>query len=227
MKYLVADRIQQRLVRKFLDFKATGSIGVAPEPTLLAFEMDPVYTCGRRQIGRLTQQEIDFYKTGERNGQTSEFHETMRGGHVTFHGPGQLVMYPIIDLRVAGLKVRDYICQVEGSIIELLETKYNLPAKRTAETGVWLDENRKIASIGVHVRRSVTSHGLGLNVCMDPYWFDRIVACNLPNARLVSINDYTPADVTTVSRQLAEILSRRLGFSLKERPASDLFNFVE
>lgn len=214
-------------MRKFLDFKALGSNGVAPKPTILAFEMDPVYTCGRRQIGQVSQQEIDFYKSGERNGQRAEFHETQRGGHVTFHGPGQLVMYPIIDLRAAKLTVRDYICQLEGSIIELLQTKYDLPAQRTKETGVWLDDKHKIASLGVHVRRSVTSHGLGLNVNLDKYWFDRIVACNLPDAQLVSISDYTPADLTTVSRQLAEIFSKRLGFDLQEQPASDIYKLVE
>lgn len=221
---MAAEKIQQRLVRKFLDFKAAGSTGVAPTPTILAFEMDPVYTCGRRQIGQFSQAEIDFYTSGERNGQRAEFHETQRGGHVTFHGPGQLVMYPIIDLRAAKLTVRDYICRVEGSIIELLQTKYNLPAQRTKETGVWLDETHKIASLGVHVRRSVTSHGLGLNVNLDKYWFDRIVACNLPDAQLVSINDYTKADLPTVSRQLAEILSQKLGFDLEEQPASDVYN---
>lgn len=208
ISYMNAERIQQAHARLMLDAKSSKTEG--PGAALFAFEMEPVYTCGRRQVGNMTREEIEHYKD---NGK-AEFVETLRGGHVTFHGPGQVVMYPVVDLRALGIKVRDYVCKLEGGIIDVLE-KYNLEGKRTHDTGVWLDDRRKIASIGIHVRRSITSHGIGLNVSTDHYWFDRIVACNLPEARVVDICDYTPdALVGQVADDLAQIYADKFGLEL-------------
>jgi lipoate-protein ligase B len=175
--YEHASTIQEAYVRRWLDFKAArGTTGVAPQPLLLAFEMNPVYTCGRRQVGRLSLDEIEYLKA---DGQ-AEFIEAQRGGQTTFHGPGQLVLYPIIDLKSFGIQVRCYVRLLETTIIETLES-YGIKAFCTEDTGVWVSNTEKIAAIGIHVRRSITSHGLALNVNTDPFWFNRIVACGLPD----------------------------------------------
>lgn len=187
--------------------------------SLLAFEMDPVYTFGRRQLGKMSKAEIARISDHNR----ADVVETLRGGYTTFHGPGQIVMYPILDLPALGIRLRDYIANVELAIIDTLKI-YGINARTTENTGVWLDEKRKIASIGVRVRRGVTTHGLALNVRTDSYWFDRIVPCNLPNVKLVSMCDYVNADLATVSQQLTFILARRLNLVPVVENSSDILD---
>src|SRR5215472_16933477 len=106
------------------------------------------------------------------------FHPTDRGGDVTYHGPGQLVGYPILDLREWKRDVGAYVRAVEQTIIDTL-ADYGIAAGRIPKlTGVWVGE-RKIASIGVHLSRWVTSHGFALNVSTDLSYFQYIVPCGL------------------------------------------------
>jgi lipoate-protein ligase B len=112
--------------------------------------------------------------------------EVERGGDVTFHGPGQLVGYPIIDLKRHKQDLHWYLRQVEEMLIGALST-LGIPAGRVAKyTGVWTN-GRKIASIGVHARDWVTWHGFALNVSTELSYFDLIVPCGIPDVRMTSV----------------------------------------
>ena len=134
-----------------------------------------------------------------------------RGGDVTYHGPGQLVGYPILDLEVQGRgrDVHRYLRQLEGVLIETL-ADFGVPAlRRPGYTGVWLDERRKIASIGVGVRRWVTLHGFALNVADDVRGFDAIVACGLRDVEMTSLAAMAgPVDFAEVETRVEEHLRK-------------------
>jgi lipoyl(octanoyl) transferase len=147
----------------------------------------------------------------------------MRGGQTTFHGPGQLVAYPIIDLRTHKLTPRDYVCLLEKSLIATC-AKYGIKAMTTEHTGVWTSPDDKIAAIGVHMRRNITSHGIGLNVNTDLWWFDRIVACGLEGKRATSftregVRGKEVGDVGDA--YVAEIAERLLGVEGVEKAGEE------
>ncbi|KAH9868419.1 hypothetical protein J1614_007491 [Plenodomus biglobosus] len=175
--YATAARIQERLVARFLASKPPSN-APAPSPHIITAQFQPVYTCGRREVGTVSTEQQDFLCANGR----AEFVEALRGGQTTFHGPGQLVAYPIIDLRTHKLTPRSYVCLLEKSIIATC-ARYGIKAMTTEHTGVWTSQDDKIAAIGVHMRRNITSHGIGLNVNTDLWWFDRIVACGLEGKR--------------------------------------------
>ena len=179
-RYLHASHLQDILVRDLLTSKANPSLSVPP-PSVITAEFHPVYTCGRREIGTVDTQQQTYLRTHGR----AEFHEALRGGQTTFHGPGQLVAYPIIDLKRHKLTPRCYVHFLEDVLIKTCG-RYGLEAMRTEHTGVWTSPERKIAAIGVHLRRNVTSHGIGLNVSTDLWWFERIVACGLADKEATS-----------------------------------------
>jgi lipoyl(octanoyl) transferase len=119
-------------------------------------------------------------------GPPRELFEVERGGDVTFHGPGQLVGYPIIDLKRHRLDLHWYLRQVEEALIRTLAA-YSIPAERNPGfTGVWT-RGRKIASIGVHAREWVTWHGFALNVTTDLSYFDLIIPCGIDGVTMTSI----------------------------------------
>lgn len=109
-----------------------------------------------------------------------------RGGQATYHGPGQLVGYPIIDLRRCGQDLHRYLRWIEALLIETLSSFGVSAQTRAGLTGVWIDD-RKIASIGVGVRHWITMHGFALNVCGDLAPFDQIVPCGIANVTMTSI----------------------------------------
>ncbi|KAL6712452.1 hypothetical protein ACN47E_000329 [Coniothyrium glycines] len=180
VSYATAARLQERLVARFLASKPP-SHAAAPPPHIITAQFTPVYTCGRREIGAISAEQQDFLRANGR----AEFVEAMRGGQTTFHGPGQLVAYPILDLRTHKLTPRTYVCLLEKSLIAVC-AKYGIKASTTEHTGVWTSPDDKIAAIGVHMRRNITSHGVGLNINTDLSWFDRIVACGLQGKRTTS-----------------------------------------
>lgn len=184
--YLRASAIQDHLVRLNLDIKASKTATAAPPPTLLTFQTPPTYTCGRREIGSLSSAQIDHLRAGGK----AEFHEALRGGQTTFHGPGQLTAYLILSLQAHNLSPRTHVRLLEEAVVGTCR-EYSLSAHLTEHPGVWTgpgtDEDRKIASVGVHLRRNVSSHGIGLNVSIDLGWFDRIVACGLVGRKATSI----------------------------------------
>jgi lipoyl(octanoyl) transferase len=151
------------------------------EDILLLVEHDPVMTLGRStRPSSLPVAPADLPAHGV------EVHEIERGGDVTFHGPGQLVGYPIVDLQQLKPDLHWYLRELEGTLIEALAT-LGIPGQRSAgQTGVWVG-TRKIASIGVHVKKWVTFHGFALNVTTDLKYFDLIVPCGIDGVQMSSI----------------------------------------
>jgi lipoyl(octanoyl) transferase len=155
--------------------------GAIPEDMLLLVEHPPVVTLGRSAKTRNLVSSADFLAS-----KGVELFEVERGGDVTFHGPGQLVGYPIIDLKRHKLDLHWYLRQVEEALIRTLAA-YSIPAERNPGfTGVWT-KGRKIASIGVHARDWVTWHGFALNVTTDLSYFDLIIPCGIDGVTMTSI----------------------------------------
>lgn len=149
--------------------------------TLLLLEHPPTFTIGRKgDKGHLLINERYLSERG------IHFEVISRGGDITFHGPGQLVGYPIIDLNTKGRDVHKYLRGLEEFIVSLL-ADFNINANRIEGlTGVWVD-GHKIASIGVGVKRWITYHGFALNVNTDLSYFDMIVPCGIPDVKMASI----------------------------------------
>jgi lipoyl(octanoyl) transferase len=192
------------------------SQGAIPE-TVIFLEHPPVITVGRRTE---TNRELHIPENAE-----VEIAETDRGGKSTFHGPGQLVCYPILDLRHHGKDVKLYVRNLEEALIRTLAA-FEIEGERLEGlTGVWMTRPpRKIASIGVHVSRWVTTHGYALNVDLDPAPFTEwITACGLEDAafttmarelgRPLTVDDVRPAAVAAI----AEVFE----LELEELPAED------
>lgn len=175
--YAHASALQDRLVSALLAHKANPAESSPPEPAVITAQFNPVYTCGRREIGTISDQQR-AYLTQESDLGKADFHEALRGGQTTFHGPGQLVAYPILDLRRHRLTPRDYIRLLESTVMQTCSA-YGVNTLRTANPGVWVSEQDKVCAVGVHLRRNVSSHGIGLNVSTNLSWFERIVACGL------------------------------------------------
>jgi lipoyl(octanoyl) transferase len=176
--YDEARRAQKRI-------EAARLAGDLPD-VLLLLEHPPVYTKGRRsEPGELGMGE-DWYRM-----QGIEVCETDRGGRVTYHGPGQLVGYPIVSLRPYGDNVHEYVRGLERLMIESLAS-FDVEAEVIdGLTGVWVGgrppEGRKIGSIGVHVNRGVTTHGFAVNVNNDLQPFEWIVPCGIEGVRMTSL----------------------------------------
>lgn len=177
--YTRASRIQKLGVDHHLKFRAIKR-KITP-PQVLTFQTPPTYTCGRREVGKLTPEQIEHLRAGGE----ANFYEAQRGGQTTFHGPGQLTAYIICTLPHHGLKTREFVTLLEQSVIDTC-SYYGIAGKCTKDPGVWTENGDKIASVGVHVQRYVTSHGIALNVSPDLKWFDRIVACGLPDKKATS-----------------------------------------
>ena len=115
-----------------------------------------------------------------------ELFQTDRGGDVTYHGPGQLVGYPIINLKTMGLGIRSYVSNIEQLLIDVLyDYEINASIKKGL-TGVWV-EDRKIASIGIRVSQWITTHGFALNVNTDMNYFSNIISCGIDNVSMTSM----------------------------------------
>ena len=196
------------------------SQGAVPE-TVIFLEHPPVVTIGRR-----TETDVELHVP---DGAAVEIAETDRGGKSTFHGPGQLVCYPILDLGKHGKDVKRYVRDLEEALIRTLAA-FDLEGVRyEGLTGVWMPPRgglgpRKIASIGVHVSRWVTTHGYALNVDLDPAPFTEwITACGLEDAqfttmalelgRPIGVEDVRPAAIAAI----ADVFE----LQLDELPADD------
>lgn len=192
--YGAALELQLELVRQRQE-------GLIPDQLLL-LEHPHVITIGRNgkaehvlvSLERLRQQGIELWHTD-------------RGGDVTYHGPGQLVGYPIIDLKEWKRDVVAYVRALEEVLIRAL-LEFHIPATRRAGvTGVWV-EDRKIAAIGVHISRWVTYHGFALNVETDLRYFQYIVPCGLPNPVTSMRQEGSSASMETVSERVAHHFGR-------------------
>jgi lipoyl(octanoyl) transferase len=182
------------------------------EDQLLLLEHEPVYT-----IGRTPDRSSLSAPGGIRRGEVGAAHLPYplfvinRGGQATYHGPGQLMGYPIIDLRRCGQDLHKYLRWVEQSLIDLL-AKYGITAaRRESLTGVWVGD-RKIASIGVGVRHWITMHGFALNVCGDLSPFNPIVPCGINNVAMTSIEKETgtPVSVSCIAASLERLAPNQI-----------------
>ena len=192
------------------------SQGAIPD-TIVLLEHPPVVTLGRR-----TDEQAELHVPASAD---VELVETDRGGKSTFHGPGQLVAYPILDLKRHGRDVKQYVRNLEEALIRTIEP-FGLTGERIdGLTGVWLTRPpRKIASIGVHVSRWVTTHGYALNVDLDPAPFTEwITACGLEDATFTTIAREAgrPVTVDDVRPHAAAALAEVFDLELDELPAED------
>jgi lipoate-protein ligase B len=170
--------------------RARRQAGELPD-TMLLLEHPPVYTRGRRAGGHDLPFAESFYRA-----KGIDVADTDRGGKLTYHGPGQLVGYPIMAIDDVGR----YLRTIEAAIVDALAVEGIVARSRASEgidyTGVWV-QDRKIASIGVHVARGVTTHGFAVNVDNDLQPFSSVLACGLPDVQMTSIaheldNAHTP-----------------------------------
>lgn len=177
--------------------------------TVLLLEHPPVFTAGKR---------TDPHERPTDPGGAAVI-DVDRGGKITFHGPGQLVGYPIVRLP-DHVKVVDYVRRVEEALIAVCRDFDVTTARVPGRSGVWLQSDqrgpeRKIAAIGIRVSRGVTMHGFALNCDVDLGWYDRFVPCGIADAGVTSLSnelgrDVTVADVLpSVRRHLAELLAWR------------------
>ena len=176
---------------------------------LVLLEHPPVYTKGRRATADELPMGEDWYRM-----QGIQVIGTDRGGRVTYHGPGQLVGYPIVSLRPYRDDVHEYIRRMERVIIAALGD-WGVEAEVVEGlTGVWTPERRKIASIGVHVSRGVTTHGFAINVHNDLQPFEWVVPCGIEACRMTSLTRELGAEqdleafATTVRERFGEIYGR-------------------
>jgi lipoyl(octanoyl) transferase len=185
--------------------------------TVIFLEHPPVITVGRRTE---TERELHIPATAE-----VEIAETDRGGKSTFHGPGQLVCYPILDLANHGKDVKRYVRDLEEALIRTLASVGLAGERIEGLTGVWLTRPpRKIASIGVHVSRWVTTHGYALNVDLDPAPFTEwITACGLEDAAFTTIASEVGRPQTTedVRPAAIEAIADVFGLDFEELPADE------
>jgi lipoate-protein ligase B len=194
--YLESVALQERL-------RAARQAGAIAD-TLLLLDHPPVYTKGRRTgPGDLPMGE-EWYRT-----QGIEVAECDRGGRVTYHGPGQLVGYPIVAVR----DVLDYVRTLERALIAALADEGVVAEVRAGLTGVWVGE-RKIGSIGVHVQRGVTTHGFAINVDCDLQPFEWVVPCGIEGVRMTSLARETgrgDGSMRCFGRRVAWRLAEELG----------------
>ena len=191
------------------------SQGAIPD-TVIFLEHPPVVTLGRR---------TDEGELHVPEGAEVDVVETDRGGKSTFHGPGQLVCYPILDLRRHGKDVKKYVRDLEEALIRTLAPLGLEGVRFDGLTGVWLHAPpRKIASIGVHISRWVTTHGYALNVALDPAPFtDWITACGLEDAAFTTIARELgrPVTVEDVRPHARDAIGEVFELELEPLPAED------
>jgi lipoyl(octanoyl) transferase len=189
--------------------------------TLLLLEHPHVITLGRRAGESHVLSNPETLKA-----EGVELHETERGGEATYHGPGQLVVYPVIDVRAAGLGPVSYVRLLEQTVIETLD-EFGVNAHLVdGETGVWVGgvpnekrrkginpAGRKIAAIGVRITGGVSMHGFALNVSTDTSYFRHIVPCGMPDLPITSIELETGEPVSVL--ECAQMAAAKLAANLR------------
>ncbi len=204
--YEEAARLQQAIA-------ADRAAGDVPD-TLLLLEHPPVYTRGRRTTADELPMGEDWYRM-----QGIEIVDTDRGGRLTYHGPGQLVAYPIMHL--AGMSVPDFVSSMEAAMIAAL-ADHGVEARLfDGLTGVWVGNEpppagdaRKIGSIGIHIHKGISTHGLAINVNNDLQPFEWAVPCGIEACRMTSLGRELGAEqdldafATTVATRLGEVYGR-------------------
>jgi lipoate-protein ligase B len=202
--YEVALKLQQRLVQA----RSEGKIG----DVILLLEHPPVFTVGRFKGGEdITVPPETLAREG-----ITVFH-TDRGGGITYHGPGQLVGYPIVNLKENGLGVREYVRKLEAAIIKTLLALGIQGCRLAGYPGVWAN-GRKVCSIGIHVSHHIATHGFALNVTTDLRYFEYMRPCGLTGEVMTSVSELLGHRVAmgTIIEQLVTSFSEILGLSCEQ-----------
>ncbi|HTL29379.1 MAG TPA: lipoyl(octanoyl) transferase LipB [Tepidisphaeraceae bacterium] len=204
-----------KLQEKILDEVAEGG-----EERILLVEHPPVITFGRR--AELSESHLRAPREQLAN-MNIDVVESDRGGDITFHGPGQIVAYPILRLADRRLSVGGYVHKLEDAVIDTL-AQLNIPSKKDqCAVGVWVDQNEtlhKVCAVGVRIKRGVTMHGLALNVEPDLTFFDLIVPCGLdcrPVTSLKRLLHHKAPSFLAVKQTLSNALQRH--FAVESAPA--------
>jgi lipoyl(octanoyl) transferase len=178
------------------------------EDVLILLEHPPVYTLGQGAT-------LDFLKFDPENSDI-EIHQVERGGEVTYHCPGQIVGYPILNLQRHQQDLHWYLRQLESVLIQVLRV-YGLSGDRIPGlTGVWV-EGRKVAAIGIKVKRWITMHGFALNVCPDLSGFEQIVPCGIPDKPVGSLSQWIPGITTSEVRgEIIQAFSEVFGLEMQD-----------
>lgn len=166
------------------------------DDVLLLLEHPPVYTLGQGAS-------LDFLKFDPKD-DTAELYRVERGGEVTYHCPGQLIAYPILNLRHYQQDLHWYLRQLEEVVIQVLQVLGLKGSRIPGMTGVWV-EGRKVAAIGIKVSRWITMHGFSLNVCPNLTGFERIVPCGIPDKPIGSLAQFIPGVGVEDVRQLVAV----------------------
>lgn len=252
--------LQQTLTTRLLTHKKlttspNASSPPPPDPTIITFTPNPVYTTGRRDLppsntSPTPSQSRKFNlnlnlslpptlepirsilgppphqrQDGDNEAPLAEYHPTLRGGQTTYHGPGQMVAYTILDLRRLGLTPRCHIRVLENSVVDVL-SGYGVEGVVTEDPGVWVPSvegggstsggdvlPKKITAVGVHLRRNISSYGIGFNVTEEPMWYFRqIVACGLEGRDATSLEGQgvKNASVEEVAGKFVDAFVRRV-----------------
>ncbi|KAF9619904.1 hypothetical protein IFM89_009686 [Coptis chinensis] len=203
VNYLDALKLQEKLV-------SDRKLGKIPD-TILSLQHPPTYTLGKRRTDHnLLVPEADLRTMG------AELHYTQRGGDITYHGPHQAILYPIISLKDKGLGARKYVENLESIMIELasLYGVSALAGMNKCETGVWVGD-RKIGAIGVRISSGITSHGMAFNIDPDLNYFKHIVPCGIADKEVTSLKRETnmvlPAE-EVIQEQLVSCFARSFGY---------------
>jgi lipoate-protein ligase B len=195
-----------------LQGRTAASLRAGGDATLILLEHPPTYTLGSRgDASNILASESRLRALG------AEVVRTDRGGDVTFHGPQQIVGYPIVDLRAIHIGVSEYVCGLEAMLIEVL-ARSGIAGERSARNrGVWVD-GAKVAAIGVRVSRGITTHGFALNVNTDLSWFEHIVPCGLADVQATSMEAVTATrhDVRAVQDAIVEAFAAQFGLRAAE-----------
>jgi lipoyl(octanoyl) transferase len=166
-----------------------GKVSGDPVNHLLLLEHEPVYTLGRNRDESSLREETLL---------PHPVHRTNRGGQATYHGPGQLVGYPVLDLSLFQRDLHAYLRFLEEVLITLLSNHGVNGGRLEGKTGVWVDD-RKIASLGVGVRKWISMHGFAINICGDLAPFEHITPCGLPGVCMTSLEAEGAKGVTVES----------------------------
>ena len=196
------------------DLRLARLDGREPRDLLLLVEHEPVYTLGRGT--RASSLPLPVAALEARGATVAEVE---RGGDVTWHGPGQLVGYPILDLRQHREDLHWYLRQLERALIGALVELGLEATPDPGRTGVWTG-GRKIASIGIHVKQWVTLHGFALNVAPDLAWFDAIVPCGISGVEMTSVARELGGDQATWWQPTRDAVVAAFGAAFALAPAA-------
>ncbi|XP_075147494.1 lipoyl(octanoyl) transferase 2 [Haematobia irritans] len=183
---------------------------------LILQEFQPVYTIGIRTKNYTIEDERKLLELG------AEFFKTNRGGLITFHGPGQLVAYPILHLKQFKPSMRWYVSTLEQMVIKTCDVMGVKNANTTPDTGIWVND-RKICAIGVHGSRYVTTHGIGFNCCTDLHWFEHIIPCGIEGKGVTSLTVELgrKISVNETSHELIKTFSKIFQCNIEEIPQNE------